>query len=223
MSTSRATLCFLSLLVAAHYVVTPIRAEQDDAAVIERSDYEHMVIVPTGASVRFISTAGQPNVRRFAQQEESSRKKEEQEEEAESRRQAEEEARLAPTCDPLKNRVQAILQSAGTASGSFNQALSALREIEKQLPTSCPKKIQIFSGPILEIIPCYNRAIYVKLAEDRAFVLDANTRIFNYGRPQAAGEFIMGITAAPYFCIKSTSPQLVVYAAGYIAAMARRK
>jgi len=157
----------------------------------------------------------------IVQRDEADRKKEEKQEETDRRKNAEEDARLAPTCDPLKSRVLSLLNSAGTEPRSFNQALSTLRDIEKQLPSSCPKKIQIFGSSIVNIVPCYNEAMMVELADGGRFVLTKETRTFKYGPPKAKDERIMGLTDNFYYCIASVSP-LKVWAAVHIGAMASR-
>lgn len=147
--------------------------------------------------------------------------KEEKQDEADRRKAALEDAQFAPTCNPLKDRVVSLLASAGTEPRSFNQALSTLREIEKQLPNACPQKIQIFGSSIVKIVPCYNKAIFIELADGTRLVWSEQTRTFKYGPPKAKGEKIMGLADTPYYCIQSISP-IVVWAAVHIGAMARR-
>ena len=176
------------------------------------------------AAADFVSTPvraehGGPIV--IAQQEESDRKKTEEGQEAERRKRKEEDARFAPTCDPLKTHVSSMLESAGTVVGSFNKALAALREVEKKLPSSCPERIKIFGGSIVSIAPCYNRAIYVKLADGGAFVWTGSTRKFNYAPPQESRQMIMGVADMPYFCVSSIQP-VIVWSGMHIGEMALR-
>jgi hypothetical protein len=72
------------------------------------------------------------------------------------------------------------------------------------------------------MLPCYNEAMYVKLADGGTYVWTKETRAFGNGHPERTGEVIMGFTDAYYYCIKSVSPVLEVWPAKHIGAMARR-
>lgn len=150
--------------------------------------------------------------------------------EADRKKEAELEARFAKTCDPIRNRVQSLLKTAGISPGPFNKVFAELLKIKEQLPGNClEEKVHIFGGSVEKVIPCYNRATYISLANGRAYVIVAPvenittpTTTFN-GLPRRKGEFVMGITKTYYYCIESVSPMIRVLPAMMVDSMARRR
>lgn len=160
----------------------------------------------------------EPDQKRLEQQRKKAEEQREKEEKAHLER---EEARLAPICEPLKNRVILALKNKGAGQGSFERVHEELRAVKKQMPTSCPPRIVIFDGSITAMIRCYNNAFLIKLANGEQYVGTKETHAFN-GLPRRAGETVIGITDQHYFCIQSTAP-LVVMAGRHINAMLRKK
>jgi formylglycine-generating enzyme required for sulfatase activity len=134
-------------------------------------------------------------------------------------------ADLMPTCDSLKSSARSSLTMAASDALSINGSQAALVKLKNEILSACPKQIEVFAGTIATIIPCYNKAMYVKLADGKAFVFTEETETFSYGRPQRTGELMMGITDEASFCLKSMGPPdgLVVLPALHISAMARRQ
>jgi hypothetical protein len=161
----------------------------------------------------------EPERKRLEQQRKDAEDQKKKEEEA---RLEQEEARLAPVCVPLTNRALSALSQAGGDRVAFEQARQTLHDIRNQLPTSCPDRVEIFDNSIVTLYPCYNQAVFVELADGRRLVWTQGTRTFGHGLPQRIGEWMIGITDAYYFCIKSTAP-LVVWPGKQIRAAVRRK
>ena len=160
----------------------------------------------------------EPDRKRLEQQQKES---DEQREKEEKERLEREEARLAPICEPLKNRVISALKNNRAGQGSFERIQEELRVAKEQMSTSCPPRVVIFDGSITAIIRCYNNAFLIKLANGEQYVGTKETFSFN-GLPQRAGETVIGITDQHYFCIQSTAP-LVVLTARHVNAMLRKK
>jgi hypothetical protein len=209
---------FLTLAIVTSWAAIPAFAAQhasnDDFVSIETSANPN-----SSASIQTVRVAANTLIR---QRGDANREKEEKEDEVGVRRMLEEDARLAPTCNPLKEKASQILQSAGMVVGPFNKAFDALKAVQMQLPGACPGKVGIFGGSITEITLCYNQAIYARLADGTGYVWTKQTRTFNYGEPSEKNQFIIGITGVPYYCLASIAP-IIVYPGMSIAAMAKRQ
>lgn len=61
------------------------------------------------------------------------------------------------------------------------------------------------------VCPCYNAAIYAHLSPPRGgeFIWSPSTRTYQFGPPRRAGQWLLGLASAPYYCVVSISPVLV--------------
>lgn len=78
-----------------------------------------------------------------------------------------------------------------------------------------------FGGQASIVLPCiYNSTIYVDLGPPRGgkFVWTTATRTYNFGPPRYAGQWLLGLAGAPYYCIYQIHP-LTVYSAISISMM----
>ena len=78
-----------------------------------------------------------------------------------------------------------------------------------------------FGGQASIVLPCiYNSTIYVNLGPPRGgeFVWTTATRTYQFGPPRYAGQWLLGLAGAPYFCIYQKEP-LTVYTAISISMM----
>jgi hypothetical protein len=128
----------------------------------------------------------------------------------------EEDAVLAPKCEPLKNEALSLLNR--TETTNFDQSNAQLAKLSPQMSAACPEKIIAFAGKIDKLIGCYNNAYYVELeptgdngfgfekskGEKVGFIIDENTNSFTAGWPRGEGDFIIGLTSKKYYCLKST-------------------
>ncbi len=65
-----------------------------------------------------------------------------------------------------------------------------------------------FGGAIGTIRPCYNNAIYAGLGPPRGgpYIWTAASKTYQFGRPRRAGQWLLGLASAPYFCVVSILP-----------------
>lgn len=77
-----------------------------------------------------------------------------------------------------------------------------------------------FGGQAGIVIPCYNQAIYANLGPPRGgpFVWTPSTKTYQFGPPTHAGQWLLGLAGAPYFCVVSIQP-VIVWAGTYIVMM----
>ena len=81
-----------------------------------------------------------------------------------------------------------------------------------------------FGGQITIIAPCYNDAIYALLSGPRggAYIWTPSTKTYEFGAPSHAGQWLLGLAGAPYYCIVNPDP-LIIYAGTYITMMGSSK
>ncbi len=77
-----------------------------------------------------------------------------------------------------------------------------------------------FGGQASIVVPCYNQAIYANLGPPRGgpYVWTPSTRTYQFGAPTHAGQWLLGLAGAPYFCVVSRQP-VIVWAGTYITMM----
>jgi len=77
-----------------------------------------------------------------------------------------------------------------------------------------------FGGQASIVIPCYNQAIYAKLGPPRGgpYVWTPSTKTYQFGAPTHAGQWLLGLASAPYYCIVSVQP-VIVWPGTYITMM----
>ena len=65
-----------------------------------------------------------------------------------------------------------------------------------------------FGGQASIVIPCYNQAIYANLGPPRGgpYVWTPSTKTLQFGPPTHAGQWLLGLASAPYYCIVSKQP-----------------
>ena len=65
-----------------------------------------------------------------------------------------------------------------------------------------------FGGQISQVIPCYNNAIYVNVGAPRGgqFLWTPATQTYQFGPPTHAGQWLLGLAGAPYYCLVSIVP-----------------
>ena len=68
-----------------------------------------------------------------------------------------------------------------------------------------------FGGQISILKPCYNNAIYANLGPPRGgpYIWTPSTKTYQFGPPSHAGQWLLGLASAPYFCIISIVPLIV--------------
>ena len=70
-----------------------------------------------------------------------------------------------------------------------------------------------FGGQAGIVLPCYyNSTIYASLGPPRGgeFIWTTATRTYSFGPPRHAGQWLLGLAGAPYYCIYSLQP-LIIY------------
>lgn len=70
-----------------------------------------------------------------------------------------------------------------------------------------------FGGQASLVLPCiYNSTIYAELGPPRGgnFVWTTATKTYQFGPPRHAGQWLLGLAGAPYYCIYSVFP-LIIY------------
>ncbi len=77
-----------------------------------------------------------------------------------------------------------------------------------------------FGGQAGIVIPCYNQAIYANLGPPRGgpYVWTPSTKTYQFGPPTHAGQWLLGLASAPYYCIVSIQP-VIVWPGTYITMM----
>lgn len=77
-----------------------------------------------------------------------------------------------------------------------------------------------FGGQASIVVPCYNQAIYANLGPPRGgpFVWTPSTKTYQFGPPTHAGQWLLGLAGAPYFCVVTIQP-VNVWAGTYITMM----
>ncbi len=77
-----------------------------------------------------------------------------------------------------------------------------------------------FGGQASQVVPCYNQAIYANLGPPRGgpFIWTPSTRTYQFGPPTHAGQWLLGLAGAPYFCVVSIQP-VIVWPGTYITMM----
>src|ERR1700683_4554066 len=68
-----------------------------------------------------------------------------------------------------------------------------------------------FGGEAGEVIPCYNGAIYAMLSGPIGgpYIWTPATQTYRFGPPTHAGQWILGLSSIPYYCIVSILPVIV--------------
>ena len=68
-----------------------------------------------------------------------------------------------------------------------------------------------FGGSIMQIIFCYNKAIYAAVGPPNGgpFIWTPSTKTYPFGPPQHVGQWLLGLVAPPYYCIVSKQPVIV--------------
>lgn len=68
-----------------------------------------------------------------------------------------------------------------------------------------------FGGEASEVIPCFNTAIYASLGGPRGgpFIWTPATQTYRFGPPTHAGQWLLGLSSVPYYCIVSILPVIV--------------
>ncbi len=68
-----------------------------------------------------------------------------------------------------------------------------------------------FGGAASQVIPCYNTAIYTNVGPPRGgqFVWTPSTQTYRFGAPRHAGQWLLGLSGVPYYCIVSILPVIV--------------
>ncbi len=69
-----------------------------------------------------------------------------------------------------------------------------------------------FGGAIGQIIFCYNDAIWETVGPPRGgtFIWTPSTKTYEFGPPAHSGQWLLGLSGAPYFCVVQIDP-VVVY------------
>jgi hypothetical protein len=77
-----------------------------------------------------------------------------------------------------------------------------------------------FGGQASTVIPCYNQVIWAMLGPPIGgpHIWSAGTVTYLNGPPRHAGQWILGLNGAPYFCIVEIQP-LIVFAGKHITMM----
>jgi hypothetical protein len=139
---------------------------------------------------RFKITAGDETLPREKNDSAEDRKQEEQKKQL-----AEVDKQFAATCDPLKGEVISVLRSAGLQTLAFNEAFRKLKEIQSQLPGSCPEGVQTFGGFVEKIVNCYNGSWLLRFSDGTYYSFPpGSTYLFGQDQPWAIGELVTGLT-----------------------------
>ena len=68
-----------------------------------------------------------------------------------------------------------------------------------------------FGGQASVVLPCYyNSTIYAVLGPPIGgpYVWTTATKTYQFGPPRHAGQWLLGLAGAPYFCLYSVSPEI---------------
>lgn len=68
-----------------------------------------------------------------------------------------------------------------------------------------------FGGSIGQIVFCYNDAIWSNVGPPRGgqFIWTPSTKTYQFGPPRHSGQWLLGLAAAPYYCVVSIDPVIV--------------
>jgi hypothetical protein len=68
-----------------------------------------------------------------------------------------------------------------------------------------------FGGQASLVVPCYNNAIYANVGPPigGAYIWTPSTLTYQFGAPTHAGQWLLGLASAPYYCIVSLLPIIV--------------
>lgn len=68
-----------------------------------------------------------------------------------------------------------------------------------------------FGGQASIVVPCYNQAIYANLGPPRGgqYIWSPSTRTYQFGPPQHAGQWLLGLSGVPWYCIVQYQPLTV--------------
>jgi hypothetical protein len=68
-----------------------------------------------------------------------------------------------------------------------------------------------FGGAAGIVIPCYNNAIYASVGAPVGgqYIWTPATATYRFGPPTHAGQWLLGLSGAPYYCIVSILPVIV--------------
>ncbi|MEK7628517.1 MAG: hypothetical protein AAB421_03810 [Patescibacteria group bacterium] len=68
-----------------------------------------------------------------------------------------------------------------------------------------------FGGQAGIVRPCYNQVIYASLGPPVGgpYIWSKGTRTYSFGPPRHAGQWLLGLAGAPYFCIVILRPLTV--------------
>lgn len=68
-----------------------------------------------------------------------------------------------------------------------------------------------FGGQASQVVPCYNEAIYAQLGPPRGgpYIWTPSTKTYPFGPPTHSGQWLLGLSGAPYYCIVSIMPVIV--------------
>ena len=77
-----------------------------------------------------------------------------------------------------------------------------------------------FGGQASQVINCYNQAIYANLGPPIGgpYIWTPSTKTYSFGPPSRAGQWLLGLASAPYYCIVSIIP-LTIYSGTAISMM----
>ncbi len=65
-----------------------------------------------------------------------------------------------------------------------------------------------FGGQAAQVVPCYNNAIFSRVGPPRGgdYIWTPATQTYRNGPPTHAGQWLLGLSGAPYYCIVSILP-----------------
>lgn len=68
-----------------------------------------------------------------------------------------------------------------------------------------------FGGAIGTIVPCLNDAIFASVGAPRGgdYIWTPSTVTYQFGPPSHSGQWLLGLTGAPYYCLVSIVPIIV--------------
>lgn len=68
-----------------------------------------------------------------------------------------------------------------------------------------------FGGQASTVVPCYNTAIFARLGPPRGgdYIWTPATKTYQFGPPSFAGQWLLGLASAPYYCVVSIEPVIV--------------
>lgn len=68
-----------------------------------------------------------------------------------------------------------------------------------------------FGGQASTVVPCYNQAIFARLGAPRGgdYIWTPATKTYQFGPPSFAGQWLLGLASAPYYCVVSIEPVIV--------------